>query len=176
MLALEVMNASAIARDLLDAWNRRDLPRFESLLQEDVEWYDPAMPHPPVRGRAAARAFGEAILHAFPDFHYEVLEPICLSSDGSRCAIPWRITATHLAPLIPPGFAPTGRRLKQDGVDVIDVREGRVVRILTCFDSLAAAEQLLALPVRPSPGSMRERLLVLFQRILAARARGRTRS
>lgn len=168
-------DATTAARDLLDAWNARDLTRFESLLHKDVEWYDPAMPHPPVRGPAAVRAFGESILRAFPDFHYEVLEPICVALDGSRCAVPWRITATHLAPLAPPGFAPTGQRLLQDGIDLIDFRDGRAICILTCFDSLAAAGQLLGVTVRPAAGTLRERMLVLFQRVMAARARRLTR-
>ena len=160
-----------MARDLLDAWNQRDMARFTALLHPDVEWHDPAMPEAPVRGPAAARAFSESILRAFPDFHYEILEPTCISADGTRCAIPWRVTATHLAPLTPPGFAPTGRQLRQEGVDLIDVRDGRVVRIFTCFDSLAAAGQLLAFTVRPSPGTLGERCLVLVQGIMAARAR-----
>ncbi len=50
------------------------------------------------------------------------------------------------------------------------------IRMVTCFDALAAAGQLLAVSVRPGPGTMSERLLVLFQRILAARARRLTRS
>ncbi len=169
-------DATAVARDLLDAWNSRDFGRFAGLLHADVQWYDPAMPQPPASGRAAVRAFAESILRAFPDFRYEILEPICAAPDGTRCAIPWRITATHLAPLVPPGFAPTGHRLRQEGIDLIDVRDGRVIRVLTCFDALAAAGQLLAVTVRPTPGTMGERLLVLCQRIMAARARRLARS
>jgi len=164
-----------VAQQLLDAWNGRDLERFGSLLSDDIEWYDPAMPGPPARGRAEVRAFAEAVLHAFPDFRYDVLGPLCVTTDGSRCAVPWRITATHTAPLVPPGFAPTGRQLRQEGIDLLDVRDGRVVRILTCFDAIAAAEQLLAITLRPARGTLRERLLVLVQRLLAARARRLTR-
>ena len=133
------------------------------------------MPRPPARGRAEVRLFAEAVLRAFPDFRYEVLGAICVAPDGSRCAIPWRITATHTARLTPPGFAPTDRQLRQEGVDLLDVRAGRVVRILTCFDAIAAAEQLLAVTLRPAPRTLRERLLVIVQRVLAARARRLTR-
>jgi hypothetical protein len=96
---------------------------------------------------------------------------VCVAPDGSRCAVPWRITATHSAALEPPGFAPTGRQLCQEGVDLIEVRDGRVTRILTCFDPIAAGEQLLGIRLRPVPGSVRERTLVFFQRLAAKRAR-----
>jgi steroid delta-isomerase-like uncharacterized protein len=138
-----------IARSLLAAWNARDLEAFLALLAEDVEWYDPAMPEPLVRGRPAVRAFAEAVLHAFPDFEYEVRGPLCTAADGSRCAIVWRISATHLHQLRPLGYAPTRRKACIDGVDVLDIREGKVTRILTAFDLLPAAEQLLGLRLRP---------------------------
>lgn len=163
----------AVAHAVLDAWNARDLPRLLDLLTDDVEWYDPAMPHPPARGRPAVQAFAEAILRAFPDFRYEIREPVCVSADGTRCVVPWRITATHTAPLTPPGYAPTNRTMTVDGLDQLDLRGGQVARILTCFDVLAGAEQLLNVSLRPPDGSVRQRILVGLQRIAAARARRR---
>ena len=164
-------DAVGSARDLLDAWNARDLDRFSALLSDDVEWYDPAMPQPPTRGRAAVREFAESVLEAFPDFRYDVNEPICSSPDGTRCAIIWRITATHSKPLRPMGFAPTNRRATIDGVDVIDVRDGKIVRIRTSFDAIDAGEQLLGISLRPKPGTFRARLATTIQRLLAWRAR-----
>jgi ketosteroid isomerase-like protein len=46
-----VTDAGAVTLQLLDAWNARDLIRYVGMLAEDVEWYDPAMPQPPARGR-----------------------------------------------------------------------------------------------------------------------------
>jgi ketosteroid isomerase-like protein len=169
-------DAEAVTLQLLDAWNARDLPRYVGMMTDDVEWYDPAMPQPPARGRAAVRAFSEAILRAFPDFDYEVLGPLCVSADGTRCAVHWRITATHTAPLTPPGYAPTGRTMRQEGIDLLEVRGTQVSRILTCFDVIAAAEQLLGITLRAAPGSRRELLMVFGQRMVAAWARRRSRA
>jgi ketosteroid isomerase-like protein len=169
-------DAEALVLQLLDAWNARDLIRYVGMLAEDVEWYDPAMAHPPAKGRAAVLAFSEAVLRAFPDFAYEVLGPVCVSADGSRCAVHWRITATHTAALTPPGYAPTGRTLRQEGIDLIEVRGTQVTRILTCFDAIAAAEQLMGITLRAAPGSLRERLLVFGQRLAAVVARRRDRT
>lgn len=166
---------SAVAHAMRDAWNTRDLSRFLELLTHDVEWYDPAMPHPPARGQAEVLAFADSVLHAFPDFRYEIRDPVCVSADGERCAVPWRITATHTATLAPPGYAPTNRRLAIEGLDQLDFRGGRVAQILTCFDVIAAAEQLLGVTLRPEPNTARQRAMVALQRMAAARARRRSR-
>jgi steroid delta-isomerase-like uncharacterized protein len=160
-----------VTQRLLAAWDARNLDDFVALLADDVEWYDPAMPEPPARGRAAVRAFSENVLHAFPDFRYEIQPPICSAADGTRCAILWRITGTSLHPLRPLGYAPTGRRVSLEGVDVVDIRDGLITRILTAFDPIAGAEQLLNRPLRPMPGTWRARIAVTVQRVLARLAR-----
>jgi steroid delta-isomerase-like uncharacterized protein len=167
MQSMSCTTSADVAQRLVDAWNARNLDEFIGLLAHDIEWYDPAMPEPPARGRAAVRAFAEAVLQAFPDFTYEVQPPICSAPDGSRCAVVWRISASHLHALQPLGYAPTGRRASVEGVDVLDIRDGQVTRILTAFDVLSAAEQLLGMKLRPVPGTWRGRFAVTVQRMLA---------
>ena len=163
--------AQELSRSLLEAWNRRDLDAFVELLAEDVEWYDPAMPQPPTRGRAAVREFAENVLEAFPDFRYDVEPPVCASADDSRCVLVWKISATHSKPLKPMGFAPTNRSASLEGVDVIDAHGGKIVRIRTAFDPMAAAEQFMGLSLRPVPGTWRGSAAVAAQRLAAWFAR-----
>lgn len=152
---------------LTEAWNSRDLDRVLSYLTEDVVWDDPAM-QAPAEGHAAVRAFCQTLLKAFPDFHYAIRHPICIAADGSRCAVPWKITATNLGVMNPPGFAATGRSVDFEGVDLFEFRGDLACRIDTLFNPLIPAEQLLAARLRPAPGSMREGLAVWSQRIRAA--------
>jgi len=166
-------DASTLASDLLAAWNTRDFERFRSLLADDVTWYDPGMASPPAKNADEAVAFARTVLGAFPDFTYTVREPICASSDGTRCVFAWHIAARHSGWMTPPGFAPTDRLVEMDGVDVVDARDGKIVRIETYFDALPAAEQLLGLKLRPTPGGLRERVLVGLQRLRAAWLRRR---
>lgn len=154
------------AERLAAAWNARDLEGVLALLAEDVVWDDPAMPAP-AEGREAVRRFSESVLRAFPDFHFEIRYPICVAADGSRCAVPWRITATGTGYLEPPGFAPTNRRVEFEGVDLLEFQGQRVSRIDTLFNPLLPAEQLLDCRLRPVPGSWRERWLVWTQRLRA---------
>lgn len=168
------VRALDLAKRMIDAWNARDLDRFVAPLAEDAEWYDMGMAEPPARGRAAVREFAQAALEAFPDFRYDIEEPICTSPDGSRCAIVWRITATHERAMRPLGLSPTGRRASFEGVDVLDIRDGQVTRIRTLFDPLPVAEQLLGLPIRPVPGTWRATFFVAAQRLVAWIVRRRT--
>lgn len=122
----------------------------------------------PAEGKEAVRRFSETVLAAFPDFTYTVREPICISADRTRCVFPWRIRATHSGWMIPPGLAPTGQTAEFDGVDLLDCSNGKIMRIETYFDAVPAAEQLLRLKLRPSPGSLTERAMALMQRGRAA--------
>jgi len=160
---------------LLASLDARDLEGFANCLAHDVEWYDPAMPDPPARGRAAVKAFAEAVICAFHDFTYQVLPPICVAADGTRCAVKWRISGSQVRSLEPLGYAPTGRRVEIEGVDVIDLEGEQVKRILTAFDPLPAAEQLLGMRLRPTPGTWRAWLAVRVQRTLAWLARSKRR-
>lgn len=160
-----------LVNELLDAWNARDLDRLVGMMSPDVEWYDLGNFYPPARGREGVREFANAILVAFPDFRYEIIPPLCFSPDGTRCAMLWSITATQTGVYSPPGFAPTNRRAKVTGVDVVDVQGGKITRVLSLFDLIDAAEQLLGVRLRPAPRSLRERIIVLIQRVAAFFAR-----
>lgn len=170
---MDSAEAERVVLRLVASWDARDLDALVDCLSDDVEWYDPAMADPPARGRAAVKAFAEAVIRAFPDFRYEILPPICYAADGSACAVKWRISASHLASLDPPGYAPTGRRAEFEGVDLLEFDGGRVRRILTAFDPLPAAEQLLGLRLRPVPGTWQGFLAVQVQRVAAWLARRR---
>ena len=134
---MEPQDIPAFVERMAAAWNARDLEGYLSLLTEDVVWDDPAMQAPAV-GRDAVKSFSETVLRAFPDFHYTIRQPLCIAPNGSRCAVPWKITGTHLEPMEPPGFAPTGRRVEFEGVDMLEFRGGRVSRIDTQFKPIAA--------------------------------------
>jgi len=150
----------SLVDDLVGAWNDRDIDRFISHLDESVIWDDPAMLLGPAIGRSAVRKFSESILRAFPDFSYRIREPICVAQSGSRCVVPWEITATHTGYFDHLGFAPTHQVITMQGVDVLEMTGMKVTRIETLFNVLPAAEQALGL--KPFAQSGVSRVVILW--------------
>jgi steroid delta-isomerase-like uncharacterized protein len=144
----------------LDAWNRLDGDALTSLCTEDIEFFDPAIGT--VHGREAVADWVRACARAFPDCHFEELEPAYLSRDRPKALSPWRMTGTNTGPLDPPGFAATGRPFAVDGVDHWWFRDRLVERYRADYDLNGALRQL---GLVPQPGSRGEKLLVSLQRL-----------
>jgi steroid delta-isomerase-like uncharacterized protein len=152
---------------LIQSWNERDLDRFMSYLDDAVVWNDPAMLYGPAQGSSQVREFCNALLTAFPDFTYRTREPICIAESGERCVIPWEISATHLGTFQPSGFKPTNQLLTMQGVDVLEFSNGKITRIDTYFNVVQAAEQALRLRLLPKRNTMKDRIIIILQRVRA---------
>ena len=136
-------------------------------MHPDVVWQDP-LTEGRERGEDAVRRYLDSLWGAFPDMDLEWVEaPLC-SLDAGRLACRWRMTGTMLGSLEPQGFAPTGRQLDAEGVDVFELRDGVVQSYEGFFDARAMAQQLGLLP---ATGSAAERVAVAAQRITARVAR-----
>jgi steroid delta-isomerase-like uncharacterized protein len=164
-----------IARDFADrwqkAWNSRDPEQVVALCTEDVVWADPITERPE-RGRAAVVDYLSALWRAFPDLEFTWPEGPYASFQGIKLALHWAVSGTMLGPMDPPGFAPTGRRITLEGVDLLQLRSGLVSTYQGFFDVQTVARQIGA---APAPGSQAERVAVGAQRLLAAIERRRRR-
>ena len=140
------------------------------LCTADVVWRDP-LTNGRERGAGAVRRYLDSLWTAFPDMEMDWLgSPLC-SSDAARISCRWRMTGTMRGSLEPLGFAPTGRRLDAEGIDLFELSDGVVHAYEGFFDALGMAQQLGLLP---AAGSAAERLAVAAQRV-AARVARRTR-
>jgi steroid delta-isomerase-like uncharacterized protein len=154
----------------LDAWNSRDETRMAPLVTDDVVWYDPALPAP-ARGTAEVQQFMRDAWRAFPDLRFEEPEPHAhRTAEGGHVAWAWRMLGTWTGPLDPPGFAPTGRAFQIDGVDLWELRDGRIAHYRAFYDMNGLAQQL---GIAPPPGSRGERAMVRLQRLQARMMRRR---
>lgn len=153
------------ARDFADrwqiAWNSRDPNEVVSLCTEDVVWDDPITERP-ARGRAAVSDYLRSVWRTFPDLKFTWPEGPYASFDGMKLALHWRVTGTMLGPMEPPGFAPTGRRMEAEGVDLLELRNGLVCDYSGFFDAQGIARQVR---VVPAAGSVVEKLAVALQRL-----------
>jgi steroid delta-isomerase-like uncharacterized protein len=161
----------ALARELGDrwmaAWNDKDPDALVALVTDDVVYSDPAWPEE-LHGKEGVRTFFDFCRRAMPDMRFSEPMGMFFSGDAPRMIVPWRMTATFTGPFDPPGFAPTGDRIRVDGVDVWELRGDRVCRYWAYYDATGIARQVGTLPPR---GSRAERASVRLQRLLAKRRR-----
>lgn len=142
--------ARAFFAGWIDSANAGDWESFGRLLHPDIEITDPMTPEP-ARGHTAALARAREQYAPFPDGRVEMLGDPFVSLDEPELAYRWRFVGTHLHPIDPPGFAPTGQPVRVDGASVLRFREGLVVRAQLYFDSTEVARQILAAPPAGSP-------------------------
>ena len=149
-----------------EVWNSQDAELIEPLVTEDIVWLDPALSEP-ARGVGEVKEFMRTSWIAFPDLRFTP-GPMWLDPHEDSMTWAWRMEGTNSGPLEPPGFAPTGRRIDIDGIDVWDFVDGRIQRYRAYYDMALVAQQL---GVMPSPGSRGERVGVMLQRAQARFAR-----
>jgi ketosteroid isomerase-like protein len=151
------------------AWNSHDPEQVVALCTPDVVLEQSSSPT--LHGHAGVRAAVAQLVRASEDYRFEEAGALCLSADGRTAVVPWRLTGTMTGPLVPPGFAPTGRAITLEGDDHWQFDDGLMARTRALFDTSALAVQLGA---APAPGSAGEKAAVLLQRLTAAWMRRRT--
>jgi steroid delta-isomerase-like uncharacterized protein len=162
---------SAFVERYLAAWNDHDLGAMAKLLAEDIVWEDPAL-LVPARGVGAVQQFMRAGWAAFPDLRFDGSEPPQLIADGALVAWRWRMRGTMTGTMEPPGFAPTGRSMEVEGVDIWTMRDERIARYRAFYDMNEVARQL---GIAPANGSRAEQAMVTLQRLQARLLRRRER-
>lgn len=145
------------------AWNGCDTAAMGELVTEDIIWADPALTVP-ARGVAEVQEFMRSSFRAFPDLHFTEPDPPVIATTGDAITWAWRMTGTHRGVIDPPGFAPTGKRMTVDGVDIWIMRDGRIADYRAFYDMAGLAQQL---GIMPAAGSRAEKVTVALQRAQA---------
>jgi steroid delta-isomerase-like uncharacterized protein len=153
----------------LAAWNDHDDAAMEPLLTDDIVWEDPALPAA-ARGVPAVQAFMRTSWAAFPDLVFDETDQPHRTAAGDQVAWRWRMRGRMTGPLDPPGFAPTGRPMEVEGVDLWTMRDGRIARYRAFYDLNDLARQL---GIAPPAGSRAEKAMVALQRLQARALRRR---
>jgi steroid delta-isomerase-like uncharacterized protein len=151
----------------LAAWNSCDTDAMAQLITEDIVWADPALPEP-ARGIGPVQEFMRVSIRAFPDLRFSEPDPPVLAITGDEVLWAWHMEGTHRGDIDPPGFAPTGRTMRVDGVDQWTMRDGRIALYRAFYDMNDLARQL---GIVPAAGSRAERAMVALQRLQARLAR-----
>jgi hydroxyacylglutathione hydrolase len=137
-----------VVSDYFDAIARRDVEAMAALWAPDGEEHIAGLVD--TVGPNGVRAYFAEVFAAFPDFAIEVRSTV---TEGDRSAVHWTASATHLGSLW--GVAPTGARVDLEGIDMLRVRDGRIVRNDAVLESMSIARELGLLPPAGSPSEQR---------------------
>ncbi len=119
--------AQALCEDWLASWTGNRPEVLLSFYADDVFYRDPGRPEG-LHGREALTDYIRKLLAANPDWVWEAVE--ILPTEGGFC-LKWRAA-------IPVG----GGTLREEGLDIVEVTDGKIVRNEVFFDRTALLNAL----------------------------------
>jgi steroid delta-isomerase-like uncharacterized protein len=134
-------NDLAIAREVYDAFNSRDVERAMGIATDDLE-IELVPFGRTFRGPAGLREFMEGWIEPFPDARVEVTNMV--AGDDGRVAVEFVGRGTHTGTLKTPAgdVAPTNRQAEGRYCEVMEMRDGKVARLNSYFDAATLMRQL----------------------------------
>lgn len=92
------------------------------------------------------RWFGN-LFSCFPDFRLVAEEII---AEENRASVLWRATGTFDGEGVFEGFRPNGAKVDIQGIDLLTLEDGKIVKLIALLNGLDMARQLGAVPPRGS--------------------------
>jgi predicted ester cyclase len=154
------VSAISQARDVNG--EEKGMDRYRKMLEDYVEWYkardldaimdlyaDDAvqgMPEGVFKGRSTIRERLAQELDAFSDIDWGYVSYV---EQGDAFADEWYFVGTHTGPFrLPDGsdLPPTGKRVELHGMELVELRDGKIVVDNLYYDNLSIASQLGLLP------------------------------
>jgi steroid delta-isomerase-like uncharacterized protein len=138
-MAAPELDACAVGRLWIEAFNRRDWALEESLRTADFT--------ASLSGQREAldsgqwQGFLKSFAAAFPDSRIEIH---MLQGEGDTTTCRWTMSGTHEGEFN--GIPATGKAIRFDGIEINRYREGKIVQHFAQFDMLALLGQIGALP------------------------------
>jgi len=104
-----------------DAWNGRDADVLAAFFADGATYYEPGLPSGPV---AAASGIKVSAIKTWEDWPEVSFEAVSILVDGSTIAVEWKSSATHKS----------GRALTLEGVDILELKDDKIVSCRVYFD------------------------------------------
>ena len=137
----------ALLERYVERYNARDLDGCMELYAEDAVQL---MPDGLFKGRSVIRERLTRELAAFDDIEWGLISYV---EQGDAFADEWTFTGTHAGPLLLPDgaeLAATGKRVQLRGMELVRMRDDKIVVDNLYYDNLSLAGQLGLLPA-PAP-------------------------
>ena len=138
-----------LVEQMIAALNARDLDRYTKSIDDSYVGESEMVPGQ-VRGPHGARqALENMLLNAFPDLQIEVEQ---ILASGNHVVARARLTGTHKGNYA--GVAPTNKKITWHGCNVVEIRNGKVIRSRVYADNASVFQQLgvLSLPRTTAAG------------------------
>ena len=148
-------DARAVAETYFAALRERDLDGIAACWAPDG--VDELAGQATLTGPDEVRAFFAELFAAVPDFTMTVEETLV---EGDRAAVRWSATGTFAGDGAYQGIAPTGERITLTGMDLLQIRDGKLVANHAFPDGMSFARQIGMLP--PQGSAAETRLLGAF--------------
>jgi glyoxylase-like metal-dependent hydrolase (beta-lactamase superfamily II)/predicted ester cyclase len=147
------MTAEEVVKQYFDALSRRDLDAMASCWAPDGEEHIASQVD--AVGPNGVRAYFSELFTAFPDFGLTVQTTV---AQDDKVAVHWKATANMTGPLW--GLEPTGAHIELEGIDLLTVRDDKIVRNDAVPDGMALARQIGLVP--PAGSALEGRLFSAF--------------
>jgi steroid delta-isomerase-like uncharacterized protein len=147
------MSAAEVVTRYFDALARRDVEAMAALWAPDGEEHIASQVD--AVGPNGVRAYFTELFTAFPDFTLTVQTTV---AEDDKVAVHWKATANMTGPLW--GLEPTGAHIEIEGIDLLRVRDGLIVRNDAVPDGMALARQIGLVP--PAGSGIEQRLFSAF--------------
>ncbi len=132
-------NKAVVRRFVEEVQNKKDWAAYDEL--NDPEFVNLSAPPGVPADREGGKVFLGAFISAFPDSHVTIDDMI---AEGDRVATKKTFTGTHTGELN--GIPPTGNRVTIQYVDILRLRNGRIVEHWLSMDQLSFLQQLGVAP------------------------------
>ncbi len=132
-------NKAVVRRFVEEVQNKKDFAVYDEL--NDPEFVNLSAPPGIPPDREGGKMFLGGFLSAFPDSHVTIDDMI---AEGDRVVTKKTFTGTHTGDL---GDIPaTGNRVTVQYVDILRLRDGKIIEHWLCMDQLSFLQQLGAVP------------------------------
>jgi steroid delta-isomerase-like uncharacterized protein len=128
-------NKAVVRRFVEEVQNKKDWDAYDELNAED--FVNLSAPPGVPADRDGGKLFLGAFLNAFPDSRVTIDDMI---AEGDRVVTKKTFTGTHTAELN--GIPPTGKRVSITYVDILRLRDGKIIEHWLSMDQLSFMQQL----------------------------------
>jgi steroid delta-isomerase-like uncharacterized protein len=132
-------NRAVIRRFVEEVQNKKDWDAYDEL--NDPEFVNLSAPPGIPSDREGGKVYLSAFLNAFPDSQVTIDDMI---AEGDQVVTKKTFTGTHMADFA--GIPATGKRVTLQYVDIMRVRNGRIVEHWLSMDQLSFMQQLGVIP------------------------------